>query len=132
MRTVRGRLAALVLAIAALVFAPMTAANADAYGCHKYVCINVPGHGDYVGKVTISHDIGPRKTDYGYFRLTVDGTSIYKWKARHLHNLSYFHSHRWSSTYTFDRTLHKGAEICGTWHSYREYGVSTACEFVGG
>ena len=116
-------------ACAAFVGTGMPQAMADAYGCHQDVCIEVRGHGDYVGRVTIYESRGPRGYIEGYYYFWENHKIVHRSNYHKLKNESYFHSHRWSSYYDIDRYLPKGMKICGSFAQSSNY---EACETVGG
>lgn len=113
--------------VAMCVAAP--AASADAYGCHGSVCIKVRGHGLYVSTVTVYKTLGPRRTDGGYYYFFQDGRRIHTSNYHFLRNESWFHSHRWESSWTINRWLASGTRICGSWAN--PYGGGP-CETVHG
>lgn len=119
------------LAAVFLVGPTATSASADAYGCHARTCVNVLGHGNYVGKVTIYRDLYIRESDSGYYLFKLNGRVVHKSLFHSYHNESYWHSHRWSSYYNFNQYLRKGDRVCGQFQSYH-YTSDTACETVGG
>jgi hypothetical protein len=113
---------------AAVVEAPMASANA--YGCHDDVCVSVPGHGNYVGKVRVYLTLGPNQSLTGHFDILRAGTLVLHGPTRSLSNGSHVHSHTWSDAYAFNRDLTPGDKICGKF----VVGGSTldaACETVG-
>jgi hypothetical protein len=123
-------IAATVLLTATGILGSSAVANANATGCHDHLCINVPGHDSYVGKVRVSYTLPPRDEVEGAFYIMRNNKVVHHDAYRDLKNESHINAHTWSDAYTFDRNLKSGDRICGKF-AEGDYTYSEACETVG-